>query len=574
MDITDPFYINHSDHPGLHLVSKPLDGDNYSTWSRAMTISLSAKNKLGFVDGSIEAPLETDAKYSLWKRCNDMVLSWMVSSVGNDLMSSVLYTNSPAEIWEDLKERFSQGNVSRIFQIKREIIEHRQRQQSISVYYTKLKGLWDELASYNTIPACTCGMMKTVNEKEQQEQVIQFLIGLNDSFSTVRGQILLMQPLPSIRKAYSLLLQEEKQREVAEGGESSTAHAMNVSKTAGNKLRKTNNGGGKDFHCTYCDGNTHTVDYCFYFHGFPPGHKFHGKDVKPPNKNRRATANNINKDEAKSTTTKVPDDLKFTADEINQIKAILRGDGKNQFFANAAGIPNARCYSFSTNNPNSWIIDSGATDHISFSSNLNEKRNLPYSSVNMPNGSQATISCLGSIKITPNLKLKDVLCVPGFRVNLMSVSKVTRDLNCLIIFFPTFCILHDLATKKMIGLGKEHDGLYYLVPVKEDVIFRQNKVGVTAASVSTSANIWHQRLGHLSNGPAQFLSSSIPSISFNFDSHCDVCPIAKQTRLPFSLSSTSSSKPFELIHCDIWGPHRLPSSSGARYFLTIVDDYS
>ncbi|KAM1484337.1 hypothetical protein ACFXTO_036403 [Malus domestica] len=124
MDITDPFYIHHSDHPGLHLVSKPLDGDNYSTWSRAMTISLSAKNKLGFVDGSIEAPLETDTKYSLWKRCNDMVLSWIVSSVGNDLMSSVLYTNSPAEIWEDLKERFSQENVSRIFQIKREIIEH------------------------------------------------------------------------------------------------------------------------------------------------------------------------------------------------------------------------------------------------------------------------------------------------------------------------------------------------------------------------------------------------------------------------------------------------------------------
>ncbi|KAM1017674.1 hypothetical protein ACFX2A_048208 [Malus domestica] len=106
MDITDPFYIHHSDHPGLHLVSKPLDGDNYSTWSRAMTISLSAKNKLGFMDGSIEAPPETDAKYSLWKRCNDMVLSWMVSSIGNILMSSVLYTNSPAEIWEDLKERF------------------------------------------------------------------------------------------------------------------------------------------------------------------------------------------------------------------------------------------------------------------------------------------------------------------------------------------------------------------------------------------------------------------------------------------------------------------------------------
>ncbi|KAM2583718.1 hypothetical protein TB2_044793 [Malus domestica] len=578
MDITDPFYIHHSDHPSLHLVSKPLDGDNYSTWSRAMTISLSAKNKLGFVDGSIEAPPKTDAKYFLWKRCNDMVLSWVVSSVGNDLMSSVLYTDSPSEIWEDLKERFSQGNVSRIFQIKREIIEYRQRQRSISAYYTKLKGLWDELASYNTIPACTCGTMKAINEREQQEQVIQFLMGLDDSYSAVRGQILLMQPLPNIRKVYSLTLQEEKQREVAEGGESNTTHAMHVSKTTWNRSRKPNNGGktntGKDFHCTYCDGNTHTVDYCFYLHGFPPGHKFHGKDVKPLNKTRRAAANNAHKEEAKSSTTKEPVDLKFTVDEINQIKAILRGDSKNQVFANTAGIPNARCYSFSTSNPDSWIIDSGATDHISSSFNLNDKRSPHSSSVNLPNGSQAQISCLGSIKITPNLDLKDVLCVPGFRVNLMSVSKATRELNCLIIFFPTFCLLQDLATKKMIGLGKERDGLYYLVSVQEDFAIRQNKLGVVAASASAPSNVWHQRLGHLSTGPARVLSSSIPDISFNFDSHCDVCPVAKQTRLPFPLSSTSSLQPFELIHCDIWGPHRLPSSSGARYFLTIVDDYS
>ena len=44
--------------------------------------------------------------------------------------------------------------------------------------------------------------------------------------------------------------------------------------------------------------------------------------------------------------------------------------------------------------------------------------------------------------------------------------------------------------------------------------------------------------------------------------------------LPFSTSSISSNKPFELIHCDIWGPFKAPSFSGAKYFLTIVDDFS
>lgn len=55
---------------------------------------------------------------------------------------------------------------------------------------------------------------------------------------------------------------------------------------------------------------------------------------------------------------------------------------------------------------------------------------------------------------------------------------------------------------------------------------------------------------------------------------CPVCPLAKQTRKPFSLSSTSSSSIFDLIHIDIWGGYSVSSISGAQYFLTIVDDYS
>ncbi|CAL2237480.1 unnamed protein product [Prunus armeniaca] len=55
---------------------------------------------------------------------------------------------------------------------------------------------------------------------------------------------------------------------------------------------------------------------------------------------------------------------------------------------------------------------------------------------------------------------------------------------------------------------------------------------------------------------------------------CDVCPLAKQTRLPFTHSSIESTTPFDLIHCDIWGPHKIPTHSGARYFLTIVDDFT
>ena len=68
-DPSYPFFIHLSSHPEMILVSKPLNGENYKTWSRSMKISLSAKNKLGFIDGSIKAPSQTTkpAKHALWK---------------------------------------------------------------------------------------------------------------------------------------------------------------------------------------------------------------------------------------------------------------------------------------------------------------------------------------------------------------------------------------------------------------------------------------------------------------------------------------------------------------------------
>lgn len=55
---------------------------------------------------------------------------------------------------------------------------------------------------------------------------------------------------------------------------------------------------------------------------------------------------------------------------------------------------------------------------------------------------------------------------------------------------------------------------------------------------------------------------------------CEICFKAKQTRSVFRDSFNKASAPFELIHCDVWGPYRTLSSCGAAYFLTVVDDYS
>ena len=149
--------------------------------------------------------------------------------------------------------------------------------------------------------------------------------------------------------------------------------------------------------------------------------------------------------------------------------------------------------------------------------------------------------------------------------NLLSISKLTQALKCNVTFYHNFCVVQYMSMKKMIGLGKQHNGLYYLTT---------NQNPHLTHSVDYISKLWHQRLGHPSTAPLQALSKTVREVIFNFQHVCDICPLAKQTHLPFSHSSISSNAPFDLILCDIWGPHKFQSHFGARYFLTIVDDFS
>nr|GMD83701.1 uncharacterized protein LOC109166622 [Ipomoea batatas] len=85
----------------------PLVGSNYHPWARAMSMSLSYKNKLVFVNGTITKP-STDnmEKYLAWERCNNMVVSWIVRTLSPSIGSSVLWIDTAYGVWDYLKRRF------------------------------------------------------------------------------------------------------------------------------------------------------------------------------------------------------------------------------------------------------------------------------------------------------------------------------------------------------------------------------------------------------------------------------------------------------------------------------------
>ncbi|XP_022851410.1 uncharacterized protein LOC111373157 [Olea europaea var. sylvestris] len=114
-DGSNPFYLHHTHNPGLILVSQPLTGDNYASWSRSMKIALSVKNKLGFINGSISRPAGNDDLLKSWMRNNNIVISWILNSVSKEISASIIYAESGQEIWNDLKERYQRRNGPCIF---------------------------------------------------------------------------------------------------------------------------------------------------------------------------------------------------------------------------------------------------------------------------------------------------------------------------------------------------------------------------------------------------------------------------------------------------------------------------
>ena len=88
----------------------------------------------------------------------------------------------------------------------------------MSSHFTKFKTLWDEFVNNQPFTVCTCacvcGSKSSQLDTQHKEHVFRFLMGLNDSYGNLIGQILLIEPFPSLSKVCSLVLQEVKRRNI------------------------------------------------------------------------------------------------------------------------------------------------------------------------------------------------------------------------------------------------------------------------------------------------------------------------------------------------------------------------
>ena len=129
-------------------------------------------------------------------------------------------------------------------------------------------------------------------------------------------------------------------------------------------------------------------------------------------------------------------------------------------------------------------------------------------------------------------------------------------------------------------LGKLTSGLYHI----QSKVFHgasTSSANFSAAannnyclSIVDTAKLWHLRLGHLPFSRIKLLLPDCDISACLHDVICQVCPMAKLPRKSFPHSSLKTSKPFEMLHIDVWGPYKVKTHSGCTQFLTILDDFT
>ncbi|KAH0675335.1 hypothetical protein KY285_023136 [Solanum tuberosum] len=352
-----------------------------------------------------------------------------------------------------------------------------------------------------------------------------------------------MSELPTVNQCYAMIIQDESQRELScdhynIGGQTDPTALFTTrlgGSSFGNQGSRDPGSGGYDsfrgqgngkthrpqrgsyLYCDHCDMKGHSLADCnklkYYTHCHKHGHL---KEVcyqligYPASYKEKKIANLVTSDFGAHP--HIPGGLGagsvpyIAPNQYNQVLQMLNKplihDASAANSANSsaiiAGIFVGKSISIPSTSSFNWIVSSGETDHIvGTESLLNHGLTVKSSGqVQLPNGDSAKVTQSGCSQLQGGDVVKNVLCVPEFNFNLLSMAKLTRQLNCCAIFYPDYLLLQDLFTGKVKEIGEEDSGLYILKPYQL-LDTGQHRSFAAASKDSDEGDVWHKRLGHI-----------------------------------------------------------------------------
>ncbi|RVX00633.1 Retrovirus-related Pol polyprotein from transposon TNT 1-94 [Vitis vinifera] len=501
---------------------KLVGSENYLSWSASVELWFMGQ---GYEDHLVTQEADIpEVDRVQWRKIDAQLCSVLWQSVDPRILLHLQAYKTCFKFWTQAKGLYT-NDIQRLYKVASAIVHLSQQDLDLSTYIGQIASLKEQFLTV---------MPLTPDVGAQQTQLDKFfmvltLIGLRPDLEPIRDQILGSSSVPSLDDVFARLLRISSTQTLT--SDSASDSSVLVSQTTSRGGRSGTRGRGQRPQCTYCNKLGHTRDRCYQLHGRPP-----------------RTAHM-----AQSSDSLLPQPPSSSASQTSQAS-----------IASVAQPGNASACLTHTSSLGPWILDSGASDHLSGNkdlfSSITTTSDLP--TVTLANGSQTVAKGIGLALPLPSLPLTSVLYTPECPFNLISISKITRTLNCSITFSDKFVTLQDRSTGKTIGIGRESQGLYHLTSDSSP-----------AVCISTDAPLLiHNRLGHPSLSKFQKM---VPRFSTLSSLPCESCQLGKHTRVSFPKRLNNRAKsPFELVHTDVWGPCRTASTLGFQYFVTFIDDYS
>jgi len=239
-----------------------------------------------------------------------------------------------------------------------------------------------------------------------------------------------------------------------------------------------------------------------------------------------------------------------------------------------------------------WILDSGATHHMSSQRELFTDFKTHKASISIANGGTIKATGIGEIWITvwngkgdgTPICLQEVLYVPELGANNLVSVRCIQQAGMTVLFGSG---LKQEASIRFdgdeIAIAELRRNSYLLLAEAQGTgrSCKEDSTANTAGQAKGSGTLmqWHQRLGHLGFDNVKRLAKVQPGIEIlgisSNNETCEACQIGKQTRKPNRNPATHrATEPLGLIHSDVAGPMATPSLGGAKNFVLFIDDFS
>ncbi|KAJ9542902.1 LOW QUALITY PROTEIN: hypothetical protein OSB04_029408 [Centaurea solstitialis] len=515
-------------HPDLipattRLTDNKLNGSNFFEWSKTVRLYIRG---MGMASHLTSDP-PTDNNQDPWLQQDAHLFVQIINSIEPSVSSLVTHCEYVKELMDYLNFMFSgQSNISRIYDTCKSFHRGEQQDRSLTTYTMEFKKMYEEMNAL--LPLSTD--MKAM----EQIAVISYLTGLRPEFDHIRSQFLNESVIPSLQDAFARVLRNEKFQSAPLPDRPSLVKEDTATAFEGDTVEVIE----------VALGEVTTIDQLT-----------HEDLTQTPVMLNATTA------------------MKWVIQSLTirngwlEIKGsrpptLVTKDENDPIAASAETGNSGKCLASSSSK---WVIDSGASDHMTGNSNLLSDFIKPASP--QPK-SQQLMDLYPKQLAQAQSNYHHLSHYPQSLVYqtfaLTCYLKITRHLKCIVEFFPDHYVFQDLQTKRIIGKGRESDGLY---------IFEQRRpYSLASFSFNSSPFKVQCRLGHPS---LRSLKKLCPEFSHLMSLQCESCQFVKHQRVHLSPRVNKRVvSPFQLVHSNVWGPCPVTSKTGFRYFVTFVDDYS